>query len=682
MKFNRLGEAVFGIGDGSPSLRLNDKGVVLVLPDGVPGGGGSWIDDDTIIYQRRGNSPSGEILETLNVRSFKRTRVSDRGANVIVAGGGKWAAWLAGDGAGGDAFGTYGDIRTETGIAVAASFDGAFLVTTDYQSGFGHNLIGSDGRITSLPDDWIFGPWVIDSTTAIWSDEKGAFRTLNMPVPMQVGPSGNPVIATVVDEDWILYWTEGVGLVAHPTQSLQGYVLETSGHAFNHSAVGVNGKLRVGWSLTQGESVESQVVFDMDLTQPRIDLSGHSAAGGSFIPSTPAPFRSFTTSTTGSRTDPGKTSTLVQPQLGLLEDDIVYRLALLAVNVLQPLRDHYPNIVIKSGFRQVNSGVSQHETGEAVDIQINNQTPELLYEVANWMQHNLPFDQLVLSFTNIGDGQPWIHVSFSPQSLRQQVLTKDFADTFHEGLFFVESLTGEEAAAAVRAQDELDALIFKEMQKSSARNAKMLPVSSVTDEVAAVLSGTAATSASGLPSPGGSGSGSGGNNPGGRAGLVACVQKALSLAGTPYDSQENANIAFEVAKRVAWLLKDEGCGLLVGPPGGENIVQWNGYYFRAGRVCFADGQIYKILTGVENGPQQGGHAPQWSDDGIVEASLYVPAMDPGSDINMNWLQCGLPAGTGTTSQPPAPEPGTEPGNGGGPAEPGNGGRGGRDGRES
>lgn len=327
---------------------------------------------------------------------------------------------------------------------------------------------------------------------------------------------------------------------------------------------------------------------------------------------------------------------LITAQLGLLEDDIVYRLALLAKNVLQPLKDQYPNIVIKSGFRQVNTGISQHELGEAVDIQINNQTPELLYEVANWIEHNLPFDQLVLNFSNVGDKQPWIHVSFSPKTLRGQVLTKDLDDQFHEGLYLIEPLQGEEAAAALRERKELDTRILAEMQKIQERAAKLEPTSSVHDEVRTTDTNTGATA--GEPT----GTGTASNDIAKRSALVACVQSALNLQGVAEAGQHNVDIAFEVIKRVAWLLREEGCGLLIGPQGGENIAQWNGYYFRAGRICYPDGQIYKLLTGVEDGPVNGFHRPGWVDDGAVDPSLYMPAMDPGDDINLNWMQCPLP----------------------------------------
>lgn len=164
---------------------------------------------------------------------------------------------------------------------------------------------------------------------------------------------------------------------------------------------------------------------------------------------------------------------LLTPQLGLLEDDLAYRLSLLCVNVLQPLKDVYPNIVVVSGFRQTNSGIGQHELGEAVDIQVRNQSPELLYEIADYIQKNLNFDQLVLNYTDIGDGLGWIHVSFSAATLRGQVLTKDFVDTFHEGLFLVEPLTGEAAAEAFRNQVKMDEDILTELQNIQTRQTRL-----------------------------------------------------------------------------------------------------------------------------------------------------------------------------------------------------------------
>jgi len=171
----------------------------------------------------------------------------------------------------------------------------------------------------------------------------------------------------------------------------------------------------------------------------------------------------------------------VTPQLGLLEDDILYNLALVATNILEPLRQEYPNIIIASGFRQVNNGISQHEKGEAVDLQIRNQTPTLLYEVADYISKRLPFDQLILNYVP-SPALSWIHVSFSVQTLRYEVLTRDFDDTFHAGLYLVDALSGEDRAAALREQAVYLRLIDEELTVMDSRSAKLAPATIIGDE--------------------------------------------------------------------------------------------------------------------------------------------------------------------------------------------------------
>jgi hypothetical protein len=99
--------------------------------------------------------------------------------------------------------------------------------------------------------------------------------------------------------------------------------------------------------------------------------------------------------------------------------------------------------------------------------------------------------------------------------------------------------------------------------------------------------------------------------------LVRCVHNAINPARTEHG-------AFEVTKRVAWLLRGQRAGLLI-KNGGENIVAWKGYSFAAARICYPDGHIYKILSDV---PATNG--PSWQDNDYVSPSLYVPAIDPDS----------------------------------------------------
>lgn len=105
------------------------------------------------------------------------------------------------------------------------------------------------------------------------------------------------------------------------------------------------------------------------------------------------------------------------------------------------------------------------------------------------------------------------------------------------------------------------------------------------------------------------------------ADCTALVQAVRDEVGPVIDTE---HLAFEVTKRVAWVLRGKGVGLLI-KEGGENIVYWNGHWFSISRICFPDGHIYKILSDAGNG---GANGAGWSDNGFVDPKLYFPAMDP------------------------------------------------------
>ena len=75
---------------------------------------------------------------------------------------------------------------------------------------------------------------------------------------------------------------------------------------------------------------------------------------------------------------------------------------------------------------------------------------------------------------------------------------------------------------------------------------------------------------------------------------------------------------------MAWLLRGEGAGLLI-KDSGENIVLWQGRSFSATRICYPNGQIYKLMNDAGPG---GANSPAFDDNDFVEPALYVPAIDP------------------------------------------------------
>ena len=93
---------------------------------------------------------------------------------------------------------------------------------------------------------------------------------------------------------------------------------------------------------------------------------------------------------------------------------------------------------------------------------------------------------------------------------------------------------------------------------------------------------------------------------------VVCVHRIVNPTGPVSD--------MEVVKRVAWLLRGEGGGLLI-KNSGDNVVSWQGYNFSASRICMpssgANPYIWKIISDAGDG---GANAASWQDNGTVAAS--------------------------------------------------------------
>lgn len=98
--------------------------------------------------------------------------------------------------------------------------------------------------------------------------------------------------------------------------------------------------------------------------------------------------------------------------------------------------------------------------------------------------------------------------------------------------------------------------------------------------------------------------------------LVACVWSFVRPTNSYGD--------LEVSKRVAWILRSKGGGLLL-KGSGDNTVPWLGFTFSGSRICFPDGHIWKILQDAGPG---GLNAPIYSDNDFVDPVNYFAARDP------------------------------------------------------
>ena len=101
----------------------------------------------------------------------------------------------------------------------------------------------------------------------------------------------------------------------------------------------------------------------------------------------------------------------VQDQNGLTKKDIVGNLKHLAVNVLDPVKDKYSDVIITSGFRGGVSG-SDHNKGQAADLQFTGRPYSDYYEIAEWIKNNTPYKQVLLEYATRPSGTiAWIHVA-------------------------------------------------------------------------------------------------------------------------------------------------------------------------------------------------------------------------------------------------------------------------------
>lgn len=98
-------------------------------------------------------------------------------------------------------------------------------------------------------------------------------------------------------------------------------------------------------------------------------------------------------------------------QGGLSVKDIVVNLRGLAVNVLEPMLIHFPDMLINSGFRTPSTH-SQHTMGQAADVYVPSlqSSKENLYQQAIWVRDNINYDQFI--FETAGNNV-WYHVSYN-----------------------------------------------------------------------------------------------------------------------------------------------------------------------------------------------------------------------------------------------------------------------------
>ena len=100
----------------------------------------------------------------------------------------------------------------------------------------------------------------------------------------------------------------------------------------------------------------------------------------------------------------------------------------LCMHVLQPIRDHFSQVVtVSSAYRSpdlclaIGSKItSQHAKGQAADFEIFGVSNK---ELADYINENLEYDQLILEYWTESDpNSGWVHCSFTESNKRRQYL--------------------------------------------------------------------------------------------------------------------------------------------------------------------------------------------------------------------------------------------------------------------
>jgi len=255
--------------------RINEQSNVFMGVGGLPGSlngtlipdstGPQWYNYELGIFQQ----PSTGKLVSYNINSGIRLEVASRGANDLRAGGNVWAAWLSGYGL----YSSTGVYLPDAGLLDVGP-DGAIGFTPNRQSGIGADVLEIDGEIWRLTDGIVYDLQLLGQHRAIWRDEGHIIHTYGIPSCIQIGSVWRPR-AVKVDGTWfVCYFSDLVGVVLHPFDSTEGWVIAPPGvDAFQHDMIAIGIVIELAWSARAGELPEDLRERAINtFTEPRVQL--------------------------------------------------------------------------------------------------------------------------------------------------------------------------------------------------------------------------------------------------------------------------------------------------------------------------------------------------------------------------------------------------------------------------
>lgn len=135
---------------------------------------------------------------------------------------------------------------------------------------------------------------------------------------------------------------------------------------------------------------------------------------------------------------PGKH--VLRAQRNLTYGQIVYNLQAVALNVIEPIKKLYPNMLITSWFRHdTEYPVSPHAVGLAVDMQFPGVSKSDYYDIAVKIAKLLKYDQVLLEYW-VQAPMPWIHVGLGNSGQVNPGSLRNIAWTFKDHKLYKQSL--------------------------------------------------------------------------------------------------------------------------------------------------------------------------------------------------------------------------------------------------
>ncbi len=115
--------------------------------------------------------------------------------------------------------------------------------------------------------------------------------------------------------------------------------------------------------------------------------------------------------------------------------EIVYNLQAVALNILEPAYNVYPNLMIASGYRLPENSIdtSLHSQGKCVDVMFRGSSKEEVFDFSKRLAKAINYDQLILHYCTYTDNA-WLHISYDTQGNRKQTMTFWNNEKYGDGL--------------------------------------------------------------------------------------------------------------------------------------------------------------------------------------------------------------------------------------------------------